>query len=59
MTEAHAGLNNTPDDFDRVVGHLVDTLGGLGVPAETIGAIGNELAPLKSQIAQGPAERAG
>jgi hypothetical protein len=28
-------------------------------PAETIGAIGNELAPLKRQIAQGSAERAG
>jgi hemoglobin len=59
MAEAHAGLDVTPDDFDRVVGHLVDTLSGLGVPAQTIGAIGNALAPLKSQIAQGPAERAG
>lgn len=59
MAEAHARLAITPEDFDRVVAHLVDTLDGLGVPAETIGAIGGTLAPLKSQIAQGPAERAG
>jgi hemoglobin len=33
------------------VGHLVATLTELGVPAETIGAIGETLAPLKADIA--------
>ena len=59
MAEAHARLAITPADFDRVVGHLVDTLAGLGVPATTIGVIYETLAPLKSQIAQGPAAQAG
>ena len=40
------------------VGHLVETLAGLGVPDATIGAIGETLAPLKSQIASGKATRA-
>jgi hemoglobin len=51
MKEAHAGLDVTPGAFDRVVEHLVATLDGLGVPAETIGAIGGALAPLKEDIA--------
>ncbi|WP_445189166.1 group I truncated hemoglobin [Pseudonocardia sp. Cha107L01] len=51
MREAHAGLNVTPEHFDRVVGHLVDTLAGLGVPQSTIGEIGAKLAPLKADIA--------
>jgi hemoglobin len=59
MREAHAPLNIDPSDFDRVVGHLVDSLAGLGVPAPTIGAIGDTLAPLKDVIAPGPASRAG
>ncbi len=59
MREAHAPLNIDPSDFDRVVAHLVDTLAGLGVPAPTIGAIGDVLAPLKDVIAPGPESRAG
>jgi hemoglobin len=59
MAEAHAGLDVSPSDFDRVVGHLVDTLVALGVPESTIGAIGEKLAPLKGEIARGPATRAG
>ena len=51
MKDAHARLRITPGAFDRVVEHLVATLDGLGVPAETIGAIGGALAPLKSEIA--------
>jgi hemoglobin len=50
MAEAHAGLNITEEHFDRVVGHLVDTLSGLGVPAPTIEQIGGALTPLKPQI---------
>jgi hemoglobin len=57
MAEAHARLAITPDDFDRVVGHLVDTLTALGVPPATIGVIGDTLAPLKDQIATGPVSR--
>ena len=60
MAAAHAGLNITDADFDAVVGHLVDTLTGLGVPAETIGQIGGALAPLRADIVTAtPAETAG
>ena len=50
MGPAHAGLGITDDAFDRVVGHLVTTLSGLGVAPETIGAIGGRLAPLRADI---------
>jgi hemoglobin len=55
MGAAHAALNVQPEHFDLVVGHLVATLTDLGVPAETIGAIGGKLAPLKAEIAPGTA----
>ncbi|MEV6105909.1 group 1 truncated hemoglobin [Streptomyces sp. NPDC051940] len=55
MAKAHEGLGITPDDFGRVVGHLVDTLDSLGVPSETIGRIGDTLAPLQQDIAPGRA----
>jgi hemoglobin len=50
MASAHARLRVTDDAFDRVVGHLVDTLASLGVPADIIEAIGAKLAPLRAQI---------
>jgi hemoglobin len=50
MTSAHAGMGITEDAFDRVVGHLVTTLSGLGVAPDTIGAIGSRIAPLRGQI---------
>ena len=50
MRSAHAGLDVTHDAFDRVVGHLVDTLVALGVPGELIQAIGDKLAPLRDEI---------
>lgn len=50
MAAAHAGLDVTDAQFDAVVGHLVDTLTSLGIPAETIGQIGEKLAPLRSSI---------
>jgi len=50
MAAAHAGLDIADSDFDAVVGHLVDTLTGLGVPADTIGQIGAALAPLRGDI---------
>jgi hemoglobin len=51
MQEAHAALHVAPEHFDRVVGHLVDTLTDLGVPAPVIGEIGAKLGPLKDEIA--------
>jgi hemoglobin len=59
MAEAHARLAISASDFDRVVGHLVDTLAALGVPTPTIAAIGATLAPLKDEIVRGQAARAG
>ncbi|CAN5839559.1 group 1 truncated hemoglobin GlbN [soil metagenome] len=59
MAQAHSRLNIQPDHFDRVVGHLVDTLAGLGVPAATIEAVGTTLGPLKQEIAPGPIAQAG
>jgi len=56
MAAAHAGLAITEADFDAVVGHLVDTLTGLGVPDETIGQIGGALAPLRGDIVTAPAD---
>ncbi len=41
---------NSDAGFDAVVEHLVGTLTGLGVPAETTGQIGSALAPLRSDI---------
>lgn len=55
MASAHAGLGISDADFDAVVGHLVDTLSGLGVPEETIGQIGGVLAPLRGDIVTEPA----
>jgi hemoglobin len=55
MATAHAGLGVTDAQFDAVVGHLVDTLTGLGVPADTIGEIGAALAPLRGSIVAAPA----
>jgi len=57
MRSAHAGLNVTHDDFDRVVAHLVDTLASLGVPIEQIEAIGAKLAPLRAQVVTVEEER--
>ncbi|MFF3852815.1 group 1 truncated hemoglobin [Micromonospora sp. NPDC002575] len=50
MAAAHAGLRISDAQFDAVVGHLVDTLAGLGVPGETIARIGDTLAPLRGDI---------
>ena len=57
MQVAHAGLEITDDAFDAVVGHLVQTLTLLGVPAETIGLVGEKLSPLRSDIVGSPRRR--
>ncbi|HVX46900.1 MAG TPA: group 1 truncated hemoglobin [Mycobacteriales bacterium] len=59
LGSAHAGLDITDADFDRVVAHLAGTLADLGVPAATIERIGAALAPLRSQIVARPGELAG
>jgi len=50
LAAGHAGLGITPADFDRVVGHLVDTLTALGVSAEDIGAVGAALSAHRDDI---------
>ena len=50
MRAAHAGLEVTDLDFDRLVGHLAATLHGLGVGPEQSLAILSRLAPLRSEI---------
>jgi hemoglobin len=54
MAHAHAGLGIGDGDFDAVVGHLVGTLTALGVPENTIGQIGETLAPLRGAIVTAP-----
>lgn len=54
MAAAHAGMNITDADFDAVVGHLVATLTDLGVPADIIGAVGEKLGPLRTDIVTSP-----
>jgi hemoglobin len=50
MAAAHARLDIVDAEFDAVVGHLVDTLVDLGVPADTIAEIGSSLAPLRAKV---------
>ena len=60
MASAHAGLGIGDVDFDAVIGHVADTLTGLGVPDYTIGQIGGALALLRDDIVTAPqAELAG
>jgi hemoglobin len=51
--DMHAGLGVTNQAFV----HLVATLASLGVPGETIGAIGAKLGPLRAQIVTASEER--
>ncbi len=50
MAAAHARLDIADAEFDAVVGHLVDTLIELRVPADTIAQIGSSLAPLRAEV---------
>jgi hemoglobin len=54
MGTAHAGRGITDAHFDAVVAHLVDTLTGLGVPADIIGQVGGALVPLRTDIVTAP-----
>ena len=57
MPCAHAGLEITDEAFDQVVAHLVATLQELGVTSPLNVAIGAQLAPLRAQVVQAPAQR--
>ncbi|MEE9285656.1 MAG: chemotaxis protein CheW [Dehalococcoidia bacterium] len=52
MSEAHAGMGITDDHFDRVAGHLSDTLAGLGVGDELAARVLAVVASLRSEIVQ-------
>jgi hemoglobin len=50
MAAAHAGRGIDNEAFDRVVGHLQDTLAALGVHEQTITSVLGALSPLRSDI---------
>ena len=50
MESAHAALGITEEDFNRVAGHLVATLQGLGVPQPLVDEVVALVAPLAPQI---------
>jgi hemoglobin len=50
MGAAHAHLRVTGEPFDRVAGHLVGALKGLGVPPHHVQDIVARIAPLRSEI---------
>ncbi len=50
LATAHAHLGITPQDFDRVVEHLVATLTSLGVAEQDIGAVGEALVAHRDEI---------
>jgi hemoglobin len=50
LAAAHAHLGIKGEDFDRVAGHLVDTLNSLAVPADLINQIVALVGTLRSAI---------
>ena len=54
MQEAHRGLEITPEQFDRVAGHLRDTLVSLDVSAEDTETILTTIGSLKEQVVSAP-----
>jgi hemoglobin len=50
LADAHRGLGITPEDFDRVVAHLVATLTDLGVTPEDIAEVGSALVAHREEI---------
>jgi hemoglobin len=55
LAVAHDRLDITPEDFDRVVGHLVATLTSFGVAQEDIGSVGEALTAHRDEIVTAPA----
>lgn len=54
MDSAHAHLSVTDAAFDRVVGHLTETLTDLGVAPSLTWEIVANIAPLRPSIVTGP-----
>jgi hemoglobin len=50
LAAAHEHLGITPQDFDRVVGHLAATLADLGVQPDDIAEVGAALAAHRDEI---------
>ena len=50
ISAAHSRLGVTAEAFGAVVGHLTDTLSGMGVDQDTLQVIAAKLAPLESEI---------
>jgi hemoglobin len=50
LATAHQPLDITPQDFDRVVGHLASTLTDLGVEQATIAQVGAALTAHRDDI---------
>jgi hemoglobin len=55
LAAAHDRLGITPEDFDRVVEHLVATLTSFGVAPDDIGSIGEALGAHRDEIVTAPA----
>jgi hemoglobin len=54
LATAHQSLDITPQDFDRVVGHLASTLTDLGVEQATIAQVGAALSAHRGDIVSRP-----
>lgn len=52
MAAAHAGLNINDEHFDRVVGHLADTLADLAVDRDLIEQVNAVLSPLRPDVVE-------
>jgi hemoglobin len=50
LAPAHQPLGITPEHYERVVGHLVSTLQGLGVSSEVITALGTAVDAVRDDI---------
>jgi hemoglobin len=50
MAAAHEGLGITPEDFDRVAGHLVATLQDAGVDPETTSEVATAVTSYRDDI---------
>jgi hemoglobin len=54
LATAHQPLDISPQDFDRVVGHLASTLTDLGVEQATIAQVGAALTAHRDDIVRRP-----
>jgi hemoglobin len=57
LGEAHAGLDITGPDYDRVVEHLIGTLQDLGVDGSVVSAVEGAVADVRPEIVPAHPER--